>query len=524
MSEQDTAPRLAFILGDQLSHDISSLAALDKARDHVLMVEVVEECTYVRHHPKKIALILSAMRHFAEELRADGWQVRYVRLEDDGNAGTFTGELGRAVDDLGIGEVHITEPGEYRVLQSLQGWANAAFDGRLTWHDDTRFFCTRDGFADWAEGRKQLRMEYFYREMRKSTGLLMGDDNKPLGGKWNYDHDNRKKLPAQADMLDRWADPVSFEPDEITQDVLEMVERRFDDHFGDLHPFDYAVTAEQAREQADLFFSRNIERFGDYQDAMKRGEPNLYHSFVAQYLNIGLLDPRWLCERAAQAHEKDDAPLNAVEGFIRQILGWREYVRGIYWLKMPDYAETNELGASRDLPGFYWTGKTDMACVADVVTQTRKHAYAHHIQRLMVTGNLGLLLGVDPKQLNEWYLVVYADAFEWVELPNVQGMVCHADGGYLGSKPYAASGAYINRMSDYCKSCRYRPDHKTGDTACPMTTLYWNFLIEQEDRLKSNPRMGLIYKHVDKMDADQRDQITKQATEFIEKECQPHEW
>ncbi|MEM6557149.1 MAG: cryptochrome/photolyase family protein, partial [Pseudomonadota bacterium] len=363
----------------------------------------------------------------------------------------------------------------------------------------------------WASGRKQLRMEYFYREMRRKTGLLMESDQ-PAGGKWNYDSENRK--PAKGDLF--MPAPLRTPPDDITKDVLALVSDRFNDHFGDLEPFWFGVTRTQAQAALDYFIDNALANFGDYQDAMLEGEKFLYHSLLSLYLNAGLLDPLEICERVEQAYRDGRAPLNAAEGFIRQIIGWREYVRGIYWLKMPGYVDLNFFENKRDLPEFYWTAETEMACMKAAISQTKEDAYAHHIQRLMVTGNFALLAGIDPKQVHEWYLAVYADAYEWVELPNTLGMSQFADGGVLGSKPYAASGNYINKMSDHCKQCSYNVKKKTGSNACPFNPLYWDFLHRNRDRLNGNPRMAQMYRTWDRMSDDKKADYLDSAASVLE--------
>jgi deoxyribodipyrimidine photolyase-related protein len=481
-------------MGDQLSPALSALKAADRDRDSVLMVEVREEATYVPHHKKKIAFLFSAMRHFADGLRKKGWDVDYVRIDDEENAGSFTGELERAIARHNPERILVTEPGEWRVRQAMDGWSDR-FGLPVDILTDERFLCSTDEFAEWADGRKQLRMEYFYREMRRKTGLLM-DGDEPKGGRWNFDADNRK--PARDGLLP--PGPKRFEPDETTADVIELVSELFDGHFGDPEPFWFAVTAEQAEAALDHFIEKTLPSFGDYQDAMLADEPFMFHSILSLYINAGLLDPLAVCRRVEAEYEAGRAPLNAAEGFIRQIIGWREYVRGIYWLKMPDYAQENALNAKRSLPDFYWSADTDMACIRAAVTQTRQEAYAHHIQRLMVTGNFAMLAGVEPRQVHEWYLMVYADAYEWVELPNTLGMSQFADGGLLASKPYAASGNYINKMSDYCGSCRYDVKKKTGEGACPFNPLYWDFLARNEAVLRDNPRLARVYSTWDRMD------------------------
>lgn len=453
------------------------------------MTEVAEETTYVGHHKKKIAFLFSAMRHFAESLEADGWSVTYVRLNDSENTGSFQSELSRRLKAVPCDQVLLTEPGEWRVKAAFEAWSETA-KTPLKILEDTRFLCSHKKFKGWAnDGRKTLRMEYFYRDMRKATGLLMNGDE-PAGGQWNYDAENRK--PAESDLF--MPSPFSVKADKTTKAVLDLIETEFAAHFGDLLPFDYAVTRKDALKALDHFIEVALPKFGDFQDAMLEGKPYLYHARIAQYLNCGLLNPLEICQKAEAAYYDDHAPLNSVEGFIRQILGWREYIRGIYWLKMPDYVDQNYLGHTRDLPEFYWTAETKMACVKDAVTQTKEHAYAHHIQRLMVTGNFALLAGVHPKQVHEWYLAVYSDAFEWVELPNTLGMSQFADGGLLGSKPYVSSGNYIHKMSNYCKTCHYNVNHKTEADACPFNALYWDFLYRHRETLSGNPRLGFTYK------------------------------
>ncbi len=500
---------LIIVLGDQLTPTLSSLAAGNPAQDRVLMAELHDEATYVRHHKKKIAFLFSAMRHFAEELRALGWTVDYVKLDAPENQGSFSGQLAHAVTRHQPDRVVVTEAGEWRVMEMLREW-QAQFSIPVDILPDDRFLCPPDAFKAWAEGRKQLRMEYFYREMRRQTGLLMNGDQ-PVGGKWNYDAENRK--PADVDLF--MPRPLHRSPDAITQEVLALVAARFGNHFGDLEPFWFAVTRADAEAAFAAFVKQSLPRFGDYQDAMLSGEPFLYHAVIAQYLNCGLLDPLRVCRQVEAAFLDGKVPLNAAEGFIRQIIGWREYVRGIYWLKMPGYERSNFLGNTRPLPDFYWTAETGMACVKAVVNQTREHAYAHHIQRLMVTGNFAMLAGVDPHALHQWYLSVYADAYEWVELPNTVGMSQFADGGLLASKPYAASGAYINRMSDYCRSCHYDVKQRTGPDACPFNALYWNFIAQNRDRIGSNPRMAQMLRTYERFAADEQQRISESAATFL---------
>ena len=500
---------LILILGDQLSLNISSLKSADIATDRILMAELVDEATYVKHHKKKIIFLFSAMRHFAGALREVGWSVDYVLLDDSDNTGSFTGEVERAVARHKPNKIVVTEPGEWRVRQEFDGWQDR-FRLPVDILTDDRFICSRAEFADWATGRKQLRMEFFYREMRRKTGLLM-DGDKPAGGKWNFDAENRK--PAKRNLL--MPQPLQFEANAQTQSIIGLVSDLFPDHFGDALPYWFAVNADQATAACDHFVDKALASFGDYQDAMLAGKRFLFHSVLSLYMNAGLLDPLEVCRKVEAVYLDKHIPINAAEGFIRQIIGWREYVRGIYWLYMPEYVEHNHLAAERSLPQFYWTGDTDMACLREVITQTRHEFYAHHIQRLMVTGNFAMLVGVQPRQVHEWYLAVYADAYEWVELPNTLGMSQYADGGLLGSKPYAASGNYINKMSDYCGACRYDVKKKTGEGACPFNPLYWDFLARNEDKLRGNPRLTQVYRVWDRMSDDKRAAYLESAQKLL---------
>ncbi|MGE3363616.1 MAG: cryptochrome/photolyase family protein [Rhizobiaceae bacterium] len=497
------------VLGDQLSPGISSLQDIDRKTAVVLMMEVAEEATYVRHHKAKIAFLFSAMRHHAERLRRDGWTVDYVRLDDGGNTGSFSGEVARAVERHTPETIVVTEAGEWRVADMLSGWQEELaipVDIRA----DDRFIASHSDFREWSRGRKELRMEWFYRDMRRKTRLLM-DGDQPEGGQWNFDKENRK--PAQHDLA--MPRPLRFELDAITLEVIALVKERFADHPGSVEDFDYAVTAEDAERQAANFFKHALPEFGNYQDAMLSGERYLWHSILSPYINAGLLDPLDLCRRAEAEYRSGRAPLNSVEGYIRQIIGWREYVRGIYWLEGRDYSIRNFFGAKRPLPAFYWTGETDMHCLAEAIGQTLATAHAHHIQRLMVTGNFALLIGADPAEVHRWYLEIYADAYEWVELPNTLGMSQFADGGLLGSKPYVSSGRYIDGMSDYCQNCRYDVKQRTGPDACPFNSLYWDFLARNRNKLGGNRRLAMPYRSWDGMDEETKVALRKQAATFL---------
>jgi deoxyribodipyrimidine photolyase-related protein len=502
---------LRLVLGDQLTTGLSALVDADPTRDVVLLCEVAEETGYVPHHKQKIAFILAAMRHFAEELRARGHRVDYVRLDDPANTGSFGGEVARAVARHGATRVVATAPGEWRVQAAMSAWSDA-LGLPVEIRADDRFFCTPGRFARWAEGRRSLRMEFFYREMRREHGVLLDAAGDPEGGQWNFDRDNRKPLPRDAHPPQRCV----FAPDAITAEVLALVAQRFPENFGDLKTFGFAVTRADAERALAEFLRLCLPSFGDHQDAMKAGAPFLWHAVISPYLNVGLLDPRAVVRAAEAEFRAGRAPINAVEGFIRQILGWREYVRGIYWLRMPGYAASNALGARRRLPAFYWTGDTDLRCLAQAIGDTRAHAYAHHIQRLMVTGNFALLAGIAPAEIEAWYLAVYADAFEWVELPNTHGMALFADGGLLASKPYAASGKYIDRMSDYCDGCRYDVTRNDGPDACPFNHLYWTFLMENAATLARNPRMAMPYRSLAAFPEAKKARLRADSARFLD--------
>lgn len=488
---------------------MTSLARINKETDQVLLAEVRSEATYVKHHKQKIAFVFSAMRHFAEILVASGYQVTYVKYEDTANRGSLFEEVKHLVNSDNISEVVVAKAAEYRLSTEIETWSTQLAKP-VTVTSDNRFMAIEDDFAQWAQGKKQFRMEFFYREMRKRFNILM-DDKQPVGGKWNYDSDNRQKLPANF----KPPAPTTFTPDNITQSVIDLVNKEFSEHFGELNNFHYAVTRKQALQVLDEFIENRLPNFGAYQDAMVQDEAWMYHSHVSFYINVGLLTPEEAILAAQQAYFDGHAPINSVEGFIRQILGWREYIRGFYWYFMPGLKSDNYLDAKTALPEFYWTGKTDMNCLSQCIKQTKEHAYAHHIQRLMVLGNFALLAGLEPEQVNEWYLIVYADAYEWVELPNVSGMVLYSDGGNIASKPYAASGTYINKMSNYCANCHYSVKEKTGPQACPFNYLYWGFVNKHKDKLENNPRMAMIYRTMAKMDQTKLGHMLDDANDFI---------
>jgi len=500
---------LRIILCDQLTHDISSLSDINKDKDIVLMVELHSEFTYVKHHKKKIAFLLSAMRHFSAELSNANVNVCYVKLEDQNNKNLLKDHVKEIIEKYSVKRVIITHPSEYRILQEIKQW-KSILSIPVQIREDNRFLCTPEEFSKWAGNKKQLRMEFFYREIRKNYNILM-NGNKPEGGKWNFDNENQKSPEKNLNIPEKY----EAKPDQITIEVIQLVNKYFGGHFGDLEPFFFAVTRDDAKVALKHFIERRLIKFGDYQDAMIENEPWMFHSHLSFYLNCGLLTAMECIRAVEHAYHSKSLPINSVEGFIRQIIGWREYVRGVYWHKMPDYKNENFFVADRKLPDFFWQANSKMNCINQCVKETRRHAYAHHIQRLMVLGNFALLAGIDPDQVNEWYLIVYADAYEWVELPNVTGMVLFADGGYLASKPYAASGAYINKMSNYCNNCFFNVNSKNGQEACPFNYLYWNFIVQNRDKLEKNPRISMMYRIYDKMSEKKRRDIESDSKNFL---------
>jgi deoxyribodipyrimidine photolyase-related protein len=517
--------RLVLVLGDQLDLNSDCLwgsgSGFDPQQDAVLMIEAPGEAEQVWNHKARIALFLSAMRHFSHSLRERGVSVHYVGLEDSPEPGLID-RLSTQLRALQPESLWLVEPGAWRLQQDIAAAAsNAKVPLRVL--DDTHFMSSRADFARWASKYgSSLRMEFFYREMRRNYAVLLdpkaAKPGEPEGGQWNFDAENRKGYPKGGPGL--IPPHEQFEPDAITREVLADVERLFPQHPGSLKSFRWPVTREQALLALDGFVNARLVNFGDYQDAMWEGTPFGWHSLLSTSLNLHLLNPREVVAAAEAAYRAGKAPIAAVEGFIRQVLGWREFIRGVYWLEMPGMATANHFNHQRSLPKWFWTGQTHMACARDAIGQTLEHGYAHHIQRLMVTGLFGLLAEIKPSEVSDWYLAVYVDAVEWVELPNVMGMALYADGGRFTSKPYVASGAYIQRMSNHCGGCRYAPDAKTAQSKskplCPYTTLYWNFLDKHEAALAANPRTGLMAKNITRMTPEQRQRIRDDAQRVLE--------
>lgn len=498
---------LILILGDQLDPEGPSLAGADASRDVIIMAEVASEIERYPNHKQRVVLFLSAMRHFKADLVARGFRVIYQALDAKAPAPDLPAFLAAQIAIWQPEGIVFTTPGRHELAAALASEAHQA-GVPLDMRPDAHFFCTRERFSSWARGRKSLVMEYFYREMRKQYGYLMAG-NKPVGGTWNYDKENRGSFGNKGPQ--NLPPAAHFPADAITQAVCEAVEQHFPNLYGSTASFGWPVTPADALAALDDFIAHRLPHFGTYQDAMWTDEPFLYHARLAAALNLKLINPRTVCERAVAAYSAGAAPLNAVEGFIRQVLGWREFIRGVYWHHMPAYIDLNALDANHPLPDLFWTGKTHMRCMQQVVQQLLAHGYAHHIQRLMVSGLFALLYRADPSAVQTWFMAMYVDAVEWVTLPNTIGMSQYADGGIVGTKPYVATGKYIKRMSNYCKGCRYNPDESTGAEACPFTTLYWDFLIEHEATLINNRRMGFQLKNLQRKSPAERAAIVERA-------------
>lgn len=477
---------LVLVLGDQLDPRWPVLDGLDQATTVIAMGEVRGEATRFPNHVQRVAMFLAAMRHAASDLRAAGWHVVYQSIADDSGAPTLSAFFARCLAAWQPSRARMLEAGEWEIEQALRQTAVAA-GVPLEVYPDPHFYQTRTQFAAWTQGRKVLRLEHFYRHMRRETGVLLTADGQPEGGDWNYDVDNRKAFGAAGPM--RVQHPLRFAPNAVTAQVLADL-RDVPGLWGQGETFDWPVTRPQALEVLDRFLDQALPWFGAYQDAIWLGEPWLYHSTLSAALNLKLLDPREVVAGALDAYRQGLAPLAAVEGFVRQILGWREFIRGVYWTQMPGYLERNALGANLPIPPVYWTGQTRMACLGDVVTQLQRTGYAHHIQRLMVAGLFAQLYGVRPHEVHDWFMAAYVDSVEWVTAPNVIGMSQFADGGIVASKPYIASGQYIARQSNACVRCAYDPKVAVGPTACPFTTLYWDFVARHETLLANNPRLA----------------------------------
>lgn len=498
---------LILVLGDQLDRWSPVFDDFDPDRDRVWMAEVQDEATHVWCHQLRIALFFTAMRHFRDALTDRGLQVCYHQLTErrsDDRGDSFADVLAADVRRLNPDRLIMARPGDWRVLQQLQEAADT-LGIELQVVDDGHFYCGIDEFAEYADGRKSLLLEYFYRHLRRKHNILLDPDGNPEGGQWNFDHDNRESFSTEGPG--QLKSPRGFRPDDVTKEVIRLVKTRFADHPGQLDNFSLPVTRREARTFLREFIRHQLADFGRYEDAMWTEEPFLYHSRLSAPLNLKLLNPRECVDMAVDAWKSGHAPLNSVEGFVRQILGWREFIRGVYWLRMPEYAGQNALEQHAELPQFFWTGDTEMACVRDSMQHVLQHGYAHHIHRLMVLGNFALLWGANPIAFHEWHMAMYLDAIDWVSLPNTLGMSQYGDGGVVGTKPYCSSGNYINTMSNYCSKCRYNYRQRTGDEACPFTTLYWEFLDRQYDRLRDNRRMTFPIRNLERLRSDNPDEL-----------------
>jgi deoxyribodipyrimidine photolyase-related protein len=504
-----------WIQANQLSRDNSALAPIlrhsTRGEDvRVLMIESEERSRLYPYHKRKLVLLFSAMRHFAAELRKRGLEVDYYALEPEAHRRSFRDALRTHLErhrPSGLVMMELLDRTHARDAEALA--AAAGIPLRVT--PTTMMLTDPRVFAQECRSTKRLRMEEHYRGIRKRLGVLM-EGGRPVEGRWNTDRDNRRRLPKGISI----PAPQAFPPDAITRDVIAIVNRLFAGHAGTTNGWTHPVTHRDAIAWVDDFVQRRLPFFGAYQDAMLDGESLLFHSLVSPLLNIGLLSPLHLIKRIEHAYEQGSVPLNSAEGFVRQVIGWREYMYGVYWLRMPRLAQENVLHAQRPLPRFFWTGETRMHCLASCLRQAQATGYLHHIQRLMVVCNFATLAGLAPRGVLEWFMTLFLDAYEWVMIPNVMGMGLFADGGGISTKPYVSGGAYINRMSDYCSSCAYRVRERTGPAACPFNYLYWNFLFVHRRRLGSNPRMGVAYRALEKKSRAEIRAITQSAGQFLE--------
>ena len=489
-----------WVLGNQLWAEQAALASVANRDAPVLLVESTQFAQERPYHQQKLVLVWSAMRHFADALQAEGWPVTYAITQNTEAA------LREWIQQHQIHELRVMDPVDHPFLAWLQG---LELPCDLTVVENNHFLWNTSDFQAWAKARKGLLLESFYREGRRRFGVLMAGDQ-PEGGQWNFDQDNRK--PPRGTLNP--PDPHWFEPDAITQAVIEKVETLAIPTFGQVTPFRWGVTRAQALQVLDAFITERLETFGPYQDAMVTGEDTMWHALLSPYLNLGLLPPMAVIRRVEDAYRERALPLNSVEGFIRQVLGWREYMRGLYHHFGADYAQGNWFDHHQPLPDFFWTGDTAMNCLHQVIDQTQRTGYAHHIQRLMILSNFALIAGLHPQAVESWFHAAFIDAYDWVMQTNVIGMGLFADGGRLASKPYAASANYINRMGDYCKGCRYNPKQRTGETACPFNFFYWDFLHRHRDRLQAQGRMSFILKNLDKMSPAELGAIQHQAQDW----------
>jgi deoxyribodipyrimidine photolyase-related protein len=507
--KQAAGPCLRLVLGDQLNPLHSWFQTVHPEVIHVLM-EVRSETDYVLHHAQKVLGIFAAMRAMAKQLKADGHRVRYLTIDDISNRQDIISNMDALITHYGASSVEYQMPDEWRLDKALREWAlNSPI--QVTAVDSEHFFTPRDEARHFFRGKKQWLMESFYRHQRRQHRILLTSDGQPQGGQWNFDADNRKPWPGNP------CEPPDTRPchdhSELWQAIVFSGIKTMGKSQADA--FRWPLNRSEALAQLDRFIELGLPHFGDYQDAMSQSSWRLFHSLLSFALNTKMLNPREVVLRAQTAWQEGHAPLHATEGFIRQILGWREYVRGIYWARMPGYTDFNQLSHTRPLPEWFWNGRTHMACMASALGQSLEHAYAHHIQRLMVIGNFALLAGLDPTELHRWYLGIYIDAFEWVEAPNTLGMSQWSDGGLLATKPYVSSAAYLQRMGDHCKGCRYDPKARTSDNACPFNALYWNFFDHHRLHFQTNPRLGVVYHQLKRMPEKTLEELKARSAQVL---------
>jgi len=500
---------LRLILGDQLNSNHSWFK--DSDHDYLyVMMEIKDETNYVKHHIQKILAIFAAMRHFNHELQIKNFNTLYLKISDERNKQTFIKNLAWIVEKNNVHKIEYQEPDEYRLDALFQGFINY-FNIPVQSCSSEHFYANRESVKEFFTDKKQWRMEYFYRHMRKKHNVLMEPDSTPHGGKWNFDADNRKFWNGEPKAAS------DLRPHHNLEDIYDEIKKEKIIFFGncDVKNVRWPISRQDSLQLLDTFIATNLVYFGDYQDAMHDQNWFLFHSFLSFALNTKMISPMEVVDKVQAAYQEKDLPIASVEGFIRQILGWREYIRGIYWSFMPGYESNNFFSHRRPLPDWFWSGETRMNCLATAIKQSLDQSYAHHIQRLMVVGNFALLAGLKPEEVHHWYLGIYIDAFEWVELPNTLGMSQYADGGQLASKPYVSSASYINKMSNYCKSCHYDFKKRVGDNACPFNSLYWNFFATHQDKLAKNQRLGIVYNQLKKMDAKQKQQLMEQSQIFL---------
>jgi deoxyribodipyrimidine photolyase-related protein len=501
---------LRLILGDQLNSKHTWFKTVDPNVSYVLM-EIRSETDYAQHHIQKVVGFFATMRAFANELMKQKHTVIYLRLTDKMNGQSFEKNLSRLIKEYKIAHFEYQLPDEYRVDRLLQDFSKKISISHAV-VDTEHFLSTRTELGEFFKGKKTFLMESFYRYMRKKYNILMEGD-KPLTGQWNYDSDNRKKIPANHKPVE----PLMFDND--VSDIVNELSATPVKTIGTINAkyFLWPINRKQSLQLLQFFVSECLPLFGTYQDAMTPTEWSLYHSRLSFSLNTKLLSPLEVINAAITEWKKrgDEIEYNQLEGFVRQIIGWREYMRGIYWNKMPEYATLNYFNHTEKLPQWFWTGNTKMNCLKHTIQQSLTYSYAHHIQRLMITGNFALLAGVHPDEVDAWYLGIYIDALDWVEITNTRGMSQFADGGIVGTKPYVSSASYIDKMSHYCGSCFYSKSKKTGDKACPFNSLYWNFYDKHESKLSKNPRIGMMYNVWRRMAPTQKAELLEQAETYL---------